>query len=221
MHNYYKLRTDLQISSADKIIQYLLTVTNSMAYVIEGSLSDNPHMHFYLEINVSNQIVRRNMRLLCGKGNGAYSLKQVDRYPIEYLAYMLKDGKVTYVNIPEDIKQESIAYNAKVAAEIKAKKADKIPRWKQLTSKILPDLQYTEIKGNKVYTFTHNEEKYHPTLELITERTILVMTEEDILITPHYLNNLALTLCLKYVNGYKQTYKRKMLSNLQPSLWEK
>lgn len=134
--NYFKLRTDLSKSSSDAIISYISRISSMYCYVIEGSLGDNPHMHFYLETNSKHTAMRQQLRNLCGKGNGAYSLKSTEEKPIEYLAYMLKEGQITYVNIPQETIEESEKYNAKVKSEINQKKKDKKSMFEKISEYI-------------------------------------------------------------------------------------
>lgn len=125
MLTYYKLRVDLQITTVSELIKTLEKGTDAYAYVTE-KLDTNPHIHFYLATTVSNAALRARIRNIAGKGNKSYSLKVIEeQYPIEYLAYLHKEGEVTYVNVPNEIIEKAKAYNALVAAEIKEKKANK------------------------------------------------------------------------------------------------
>ncbi len=123
---YYKLRVDLS-TSLSSVVNLVATASRAYCYVVE-KLDTNPHIHFYLETLVRNPALRKRIRLLVGSGNKSYSLKRVEKYPIEYLAYLLKEGKPTYVNIPDGVIKDSHVYNTRVREEIKAKKAAKLSK---------------------------------------------------------------------------------------------
>lgn len=147
---YLKLRTSLKNLSLNSTLTVLKDVP-SYAYVVEGSLTDNPHVHFYLELDplsLKLPALRARLRTLGLKGNGGYSLKTLDeRCPIEYLAYMLKEGDVTWFNIPQDIIDEAKAYDLKVKAEMKEKKELKKanPVWKQIMETLGPEPKWPQI----------------------------------------------------------------------------
>ncbi len=133
MSQFYKLRTDLKQSSVDSIVKYISSISVRFSYVIEGTLTDNPHIHFYLETTSKNPAIRAQIRKLCGTGNGSYSLKATEENPIEYLAYMLKEGKVTYSNMSQEVINKSQIHNAEVKASIANKKKLRLPVWKQIS----------------------------------------------------------------------------------------
>jgi len=148
---YYKLRCDLQVSNVDKIIEFIASISDRYAYVVEGSLSDNPHLHFYLE--VLDPPSRYKLRILCGSGNGGYSLSTIKDPPaINYLAYMLKTNQVTWVNIPEEIILQATQYDAKVKASLAEKRKLKKSRYKQIVEYIGP-YEDTNTTLNKIIQF--------------------------------------------------------------------
>lgn len=167
----WKLRIDLQKCSVNQVVEFLVSSSDAYAYVVEGSLTDNPHIHAYLKTFLDPS--RYKLRKLSGGGNGGYSLKKLedeeDSYPIEYLAYMLKEGDIVYYNIPQDTIDASISYNAKVKSQIKEKK-EKLPVWKQIMNTI---------------TVPTNLPVIHPLREkrrLIMERVIDYHIEKGLLI---------------------------------------
>lgn len=122
---FYKLRVDLHAVTSDDIVSLVSQYADVYAYCIEGG-DTNPHMHVYLEMSATSQNFRLKLRGLKLSGNKDYSLKEVeDRYPIEYLAYMMKEGHFTSYNLPEDIITQVTDYNERVKEEIKEKKANK------------------------------------------------------------------------------------------------
>jgi len=128
-----KLRVDISSVSVDDIIQIVAKGSEGFAYCTEGTLGENPHMHFYLHnITRKQDWFRSQLRALGLTGNSGYSLKTADTYPIEYLAYMQKEHKVTYFRIPEDIQQQAKDYQEQVKLEMKAKKEARKTVYQQL-----------------------------------------------------------------------------------------
>lgn len=134
----YKLRIDLETVSVDSVLN-VVKDSKCYAYVVEGSQSENPHIHFYLLTEVKNLTLRARIRKLDISGNKAYSLKKLDEdYPIEYFAYMMKEGKVTWVNVEDKYIQEATAYDLKIKQDMKKKKSEKLPVWKQIMESMPP-----------------------------------------------------------------------------------
>lgn len=124
---YYKLRVDLEIVSAQDVIALIRKYSKMFMYCYEGG-DDNPHMHVYLEVSKLGATLRMALRNLGLKGNASYSLKECDeRYPLEYLSYIMKEGQWTNEGIPEDIISQAKDHDDKVKREMKEKKAKRIP----------------------------------------------------------------------------------------------
>lgn len=122
---YYKLRVDLENANASDIIDILETYSELYAYCYEGGV-ENPHMHCYFETQKTAHTIRLRIRALGLKGNASYSLKSIDeRFPIEYLAYMMKESNYNFDKLPPDIITLAKEYNEKVQAEMKTKKEKK------------------------------------------------------------------------------------------------
>jgi len=120
-----KLRVDTETVQPDAIVEILQKNSNMFAYCVEGG-DANPHMHAYLELNKTTKTCRNHLRALGLKGNASYSLTELDeRYPLEYIAYMMKEGKFTNSGIPEDIIELAKQHNDKVKTEIKKKKEER------------------------------------------------------------------------------------------------
>lgn len=128
--NFYKLRVDLKTLQPDKIISIIADSSESYIYSIEGGDS-NPHIHFYLASHIKKEAIRVKIRSLNLKGNRDYSFSTLDeRYPIDYIAYILKDGNYKVHNVPDQIINEALAKCEEYKTEHKTKKrqttADKI-----------------------------------------------------------------------------------------------
>lgn len=121
---YFKLRVDHKDVEVKWIMELVNEYSDIYAYCIEGGMG-NPHSHWYIELE-HPAIFRKRLRDLGLKGNASYSLKECDeRYPIEYLAYMLKEGEFIQNGIPDDQLASATYYNKKVQDEIKEKKEKK------------------------------------------------------------------------------------------------
>jgi len=78
-----------------------------------------------LETTTKEATLRKNLRELGLKGNGSYSLKEVDESPIEYIAYMMKEGQFYNCGISQEVIDKSRLYDIEVKKEIKSKKESK------------------------------------------------------------------------------------------------
>lgn len=133
---YYKLRIDYNDEKKEsyKKIESYFDVYMRVFETADTITEVNPHFHYYIEMSKTAVALRQQIRLLIGKGNGVYSLKKCDQYPIEYIAYMLKTNRTTYHNsgVPQSIIDEAIAYDDQVKNDIKRKKLDKKDQWKKI-----------------------------------------------------------------------------------------
>jgi len=93
-------------------------------WCIENACTTNPHSHFYLEMTKKTKIaMAKYIREKIGKGNRSYASAELEEYePVEYLAYLSKQGDYEVCNI--DL-TNALAYDAKVKLEIKDKKKAK------------------------------------------------------------------------------------------------
>lgn len=116
---YYKLRIDTQDEGlAISIVQkYSPTV---YMYCFEKVGTVNQHAHFYLETEIADTTIRRYIQSKVGSGNKVYSLvKLKSERPIEYLAYLTKEGKYQVKGL--DL-TEALAYDDTVKQSMKEKK---------------------------------------------------------------------------------------------------
>lgn len=198
MTECWKLRVDLEVVSLDVVLHLIDSVSNVYCYVRE-KLDTNPHAHFYLETVVKEATIRNKLRKLGLTGNGKYSMKHVDKaMPVEYLAYMLKEGKPVYVNIPPEVIEESKKYNEEVKASIKAKKEAKKTQLQQIEEDI-PDLSERDVHG-------------------IINGVVMWYKEKGILIRQFQLTSICQTLALKYTPDYVQKLENKILQQMTPSI---
>lgn len=131
--NFFKLRIDLDRLTVDttELFHFLDSKCAAYCYCYEG-IEKNPHMHLYLETYNNGPALRVYLRKYTSGGNGAYSLKVCDEGPVEYIAYMLKEKRFYPHNISSALFESAKAHQARVIDEIKAKKAAKLPIWRQI-----------------------------------------------------------------------------------------
>lgn len=153
---YYKLRVDAQV------LDYINSISRVYFYCHEGG-EENPHTHFYLETQVKAPTIRNNLRRLGLKGNGGYSLKSCEKNPIEYIAYMMKEGNWTNVGLPPEIIDEAKQYDTRIKKEMKDKKEARIPVWK----KIMATLPHQNADYNTIIEYVC---KYHIENELLIRK---------------------------------------------------
>lgn len=147
---FYKLRVDLSPGiGRDTIVDLVDRFSKTYCYVIEDAGGDNPHMHWYIEMSMSSENLRKGLRDLGLKGNKSYSLKDLDeRYPIEYLAYMMKSKGFFLIegDIPESVLDAAREYDRLLKEEMERKKAEKKKK------EIVKIMEYIKVqmKGGKI-----------------------------------------------------------------------
>lgn len=141
---HYKLRVTLRCGDVTQVgvMQHLQKHYSVYARVYERSDPED-HMHIYLVTDAKENTIRTRLRELTGscRGNKSYSLVKLEvdntdeHYPwcIEYIAYMMKEGKLVVKGIPKDVIKVSKAYDLTVKEEIKAKKEKKKSRYVRMT----------------------------------------------------------------------------------------
>lgn len=84
-----------------------------------GWVQEENHFHLYLDTNCAGITIRKDLTAWGLEGNKSYSLSELtEQYPIEYLAYMMKEGEPEWFNIPQSALDEALKY----LAEFKDKK---------------------------------------------------------------------------------------------------
>lgn len=118
--DYYKIRVD-----TDNIMEFerlLLKYSTNYLVCQENMGTDNPHCHAYVETNTKQATIRNAIRKQYGAGNGSYSMKSLDeKYPIEYLAYCIKEKNYRHT-LPESLIKQAKEYDFKIKKEMKEKK---------------------------------------------------------------------------------------------------
>ncbi len=127
---YYKFRVDFledKISVyRDLETKYFVRYVRAFENVRLDGVDVNPHYHYYIEVETQSQNIRNFVKKNIGKGNGIYSLVELEENPIEYLAYISKQDKsVVWFNMNMDIKDECLEFDLKVKAQMKERKKNK------------------------------------------------------------------------------------------------
>lgn len=123
---HYKLRVDTNSVTLDQAVNLVKKHSGRYAFAQENVDGENPHVHFFLSTLSKEATIRSNLRSLGLKGNGSYSLKELDEeFPIEYLAYLGKEGRGEYVGFLKEEINVAQAHDAKVKLSIKEKKENK------------------------------------------------------------------------------------------------
>lgn len=185
----FKLRVDLEDVSLDSVLDVVMHFSNVYMYCSEDSDGDNPHCHFYLEVDKGSAAVRTKLRSLGLKGNSSYSLKELDeRNPVEYLAYMMKGKDWKNCGVPEDIIEEAKNYDKKVKAQMKEKKAQR----RTVLQKIEDEYDLPKVWGDAP-----------PTLKQVVSKVVEYHKKSGVLIREFAMVSITQTLCLKYMPSYE------------------
>lgn len=171
---FYKLRVDLFDVTDYDIINLVDDYCETYCYCVEGG-DDNPHMHFYLEFSNSPESIRKKLRELGLKGNSSYSLKELDeKTPLEYIAYLMKEGKFVNVGVDDVILQSAKDYDKKIKDEIKQKKQNKQKTIDKVTEYVKERIRKDYIWGD----VAHLVVQYHLENKLMV-RTFIIKSYTD------------------------------------------
>lgn len=164
MTHYYKLRISLKVVTVDECMLLVNRYCSLKAYATEGISTSNPHQHFYLETHAEQPAFRAAIRRMIGKGNRSYSLGETERFPIQYLAYLLKESDYDLTELPIDIQIEAQEHDAKVKKSMEEKKAAR----RNIITKMKEELD--EIKPTDKYTIAMYVVDYHRNNHLLIRR---------------------------------------------------
>lgn len=167
----YKLRIDTKEVATDWVLEYLETHSNNAqhAWCYEGDPDKNPHIHAYFATTTKQATLRSQLRKAGLKGNGSYSLKLLEeQYPIEYFAYMLKEGRADISRLPKDIQRQAKEHNKKVVDSIKELKKSR----KSVIDGILERLQDAEVADKRPTTIAIQDAilDYHRENKILVRR---------------------------------------------------
>lgn len=133
----YKLRitkNDFSELQFNKEVEKMESKYFKSFYRVTEHKDTNYHNHWFFTTEYKDNTVRQYINRTFGKGNKSYSLKQVEpsegsEYPIEWLAYMMKDLNLDSIPVSRGIPESVIQVAAEYQKEFK-KKTTKDPKSK-------------------------------------------------------------------------------------------
>ena len=209
--NYYKLRLDHPVDQHEKSLEtvkdtIISYATQAWAYVQEGTT--NPHSHWYIATTTPSRTIRSALRKLGFKGNKCYSLCMLDeQYPIQYLAYMYKEGNdIYYSGLDKQIFEEAFKEDERIKEELALKKQSR-----KATSVIGKIQAWIELhpKYNSLRTFQFP----HQLVPLIVEWLI----ENNRIVSSKQVENYALTLMVRNSDDALRKFSSKIANRIH---WE-
>lgn len=203
---YYKIRIDIKESiDRSDILGMFDKYFTTYLIAFEGTETENPHCHGYIETETKQATIRLNIRKRFGGGNGSYSLKALDeQFPLEYLAYMIKDGEFINHGVPEAVLVKAKEHDIKVKKEMKEKKLARRTVLQQID----------EAYFSQVENGLNKEIDMFVSEEFVVSKVLEFYKEKDQLVRQFMIVSLCQTLCIRYVNGYQQRFQDKILEML-------
>lgn len=223
----YKLRINIlqnvEPSVYDGIETYMSRYIRAYETNEEGT---NPHYHylFFFNQGVKELAFRSHIRKCVGSGNGYYSMKRCDEeYPIEYIAYIFKQGENKIVGKwPQEVIEEACSYDERVKNELKNRRIVK----KSGSSRLLKIIEY--CLGWERPVFIPNGENLVLELDMESIFQGVLITSDNTLIEAvlqyHIDNRLVIreTIIADYVRTIKlmfdKRYKTQMIISIRGSV---
>jgi len=148
---------------------------------------NNNHAHYLISTPLGGHALRARFKKLGLKGNTDYSMKTLDsEYPIEYIAYLLKDGDFVR-KLPSAIQAEAVAHNNKVVQELEVRKAKK----ESVITRLIAHLALTP----------HNKDYYDICNSILYSDVIKFLLKEDMPIRRYSITQYVDTICCLKGNG--------------------
>lgn len=166
----YKLRIDIPNNKREDVVKLCCKYTSLWIVSYEGG-TNNPHCHLYIHLLCKQATIRNRIRKDFGGGNGSYSLKEVDEeYPMEYLAYLVKEGDYVHSdNFPQDKLSSALVYDLRKKKQMKDAKSNRLPVWK----KILEECKDIEYNNDTRQEISKRIVAYHYKNEILIRRFAL------------------------------------------------
>lgn len=140
---YYRLR--LTTNNLPQFNKFLQLYTVKYLWCKED-WDTHPHIHCFFHTLKTGQCMRKYIRLNFGRGNETYKLSAVEEeYPVELLAYYLKQSDYKSEGIPAAILDEAIQYDLKVKEEFKERKAKKASLFERIENEYLNSEEYHDM----------------------------------------------------------------------------
>lgn len=218
----YKLRVDLAYASLDNVLSVISKYSNRYAYVVEGD-PPNRHIHMWFVSQDNHQTIRKGVKkVVSGKGNAVYSLKEcypadddIDEYPINYLAYMCKEGLCKFVNIPESIEQSAREYQLAFVQKMRDKAKSKLNIFDSIEQELLSIL--IEYQDGYVLKYPErNPNGFQNTLtrDYVVDFVLRYVRDHKIMYRHFCVVSWCQTLCLRYVPKQFNEFKQKILYSI-------
>lgn len=172
--NSFKGRIDLSAVSLDIVTEKVFVGCSEYAYVKEGVLTENPHMHFFMKTVDKIETVRQRIKRLGLSGNGGYSCKACsDEYPIELLSYMMKEGQPFFWCIPEEILEQARNRQEEFLQQKKTRK-EKEPTWKEIMRSLPLELKESVYDDSFDVTLCKYIIDYYIEREMVVRRSLIM-----------------------------------------------
>lgn len=202
--NFFKLRTTHKVVSFTDTLPVIRSLCEVYAYCHEGG-DTNPHCHWYLETSRQMPAIRARLRKL-QEGNRFYSIKTLDeQYPLDYLAYMMKEGDFHFDRLPPEVIEDVKARQEEVKNGILDKKQNR-----RRVIDILFDL-VTETYPNAEF----DSDSYS---KLIIPIVVDYHLEKNITIRPGQIEAYVLTILLKKSAKQKAHYMKAVYDKVYRTL---
>jgi len=194
----YKIRIDSH--DRDNIKLLLGKYSDRYMLAFEGESSENPHCHGLFASSAKPATIRSNLRKQFGKGNGSYSMKELDEeYPLEYMSYIVKEGNYIVHNIPTDIIEKAVEHDKQVKLEMKTKKENR----KTILDQIIAKYNYEEDPPLDTHQVIDNVIDFYKTERKPVREFAMVSNVQ--------------TLLLRYVDSYRFTLSTNIFKAIDKS----
>lgn len=203
--DYYKLRIDG--NSLDLIQTFVDRYSTRYFFCFEDQY-DHPHFHLYIETNSKQATIRNYVRKNFGGGNGSYSMKNCEETPVEYIAYMMKQGQYR-TNLDEEIIETARKHDLKVKDEIKKKKESKKTIYQKLKEIIPAKFEEHKVEWDISHTPTITE-------EFILDTVIDWYAETETSVREFQIVSQVQTLSLYFIPSYREKLKNNIRMKMNP-----
>jgi len=200
---YHLMRIDLQDEEGKplfvkEICSMIEKYTRLFVYCIEEGhagvgKTPNEHLHLYIELTAKEDTFRKALNKAHIKGNRCYSMKSCEQYPIEGLAYLLKQGRYyNFEKLPDEIVEQVNKYQADVKEGYKKKKEARQSAYQTL----MKEIDFTEVEENGIEEMN----------KLVQKKIVEYYVSRGLLLRKFQMQSLYDTI------RYNYTSKRQMMS---------
>jgi len=184
--NSYKVRIDIHQPRYGNIsVQQCLDVfedSDIYMYAVEKLGTDNPHFQALVVTSVRRDTMVARIKKLGAVGQG-YSFKKAnEQWPMEYIAYLMKECEPEYHNFPEEVRIAGVKRNDMKQSEYRSKKLEKKATkvWRKIRELIPADFDYCDPQAK--FHVMKAVVKYHKDNETLIRSGSLVAYMDTIMI---------------------------------------